>query len=157
MLDFFGFCGLRGSVLFVWAWSLSLRALLSRHFKVTDGDCRLYYTIDMSLHNSYISFGKSDLHVAYPQIVSDVLLVSTWWSDLPQKSGISLSGFILYACCECIVSWVFIAIAAHWTVTNWSSLEVVYRTFLDKPMCEQTSTHWPECQLRKPSHLIWNM
>jgi hypothetical protein len=52
MLDYFGFCGLRGSVLFVWAWSLSLRALLSGHITVTDGDCRLYYTIiDISLHS----------------------------------------------------------------------------------------------------------
>ncbi len=33
---------------------------------VTDGDCRIYYTIlNMLLHNSYISYGKSDPHVVY--------------------------------------------------------------------------------------------
>jgi hypothetical protein len=33
---------------------------------VTDGDCRIYYTImNMLLHNSNISYGKSDPHVVY--------------------------------------------------------------------------------------------
>ncbi len=36
------------------------------HVTVTDGDCRIYYTIlNMSLHNSFISCGKSDPSVAY--------------------------------------------------------------------------------------------
>jgi hypothetical protein len=40
------------------------------------------------------------------------------------------------ACCvEELVPWVFIAM--HWTVTNWSSLEVVYG-LLHELMCKQT-------------------
>jgi hypothetical protein len=36
------------------------------HVTVTDGDCRILYTImNMSSHNSYSSYGKSDPHIVY--------------------------------------------------------------------------------------------
>jgi hypothetical protein len=40
--------------------------LSGEHVNVKYGDCRIYFTImNMSLHSSYISYGKSDLCIAY--------------------------------------------------------------------------------------------
>jgi hypothetical protein len=80
--------------------------------------------MNMSLHNSCISYGKSDLGIAYLHEMFDFLLVSMWCSSLPLKSRILLlahdSSFMsigLWIVCL----WVFIA--ARCTLTNWSSLE----------------------------------
>ncbi len=61
--------------------------------------------------------------------------------------------FIIDACCESIVSWVFIDMC--WTVTNWSSLEVAYG--IDKSMCKQTFNTLAQMEVIKNIEPIWNV
>jgi hypothetical protein len=95
---------------------------------------------DMSLHNSYISYGTSDTHNAYLHklfLVSYLCLRDCGLSSEKWHMAIVL-WFIIDACCESIVCGLWVFIAACSMVTNWSSLNIAYK--IDESMCKQTLT-----------------
>jgi hypothetical protein len=101
----------------------------------------------------YISYGKSDQHVAYLHELYPM-------SCLCPRDEAAFLWRVAYCCWPVMhricMLWIycFVGIYCHvlnWT--NWSTLEVIYRTFLDKLMCQQTSTCWPERWLVYQAHM----
>jgi hypothetical protein len=130
------------------------------HVTLTDGDCRIYYTImSMLLHNSYISYGNSDRHVVYLQeLLWRHACVHLMMRPSSEEWHIPIGPwFIVDACC--VVLWIlclWVFIATPWTVTNWSSLEVVYG-LLYQLMCKQTLNTLIRIEVIWSTKLTWNM
>jgi hypothetical protein len=74
------------------------------------------------------------------------------WSIWPRTGHLKTEPFEYPKCCFLIWFCDYLSSCA-WRITNWSSSEVGYIPFLDETMCEQASTHWPECQLRTISYV----
>ncbi len=115
-----------------------------------------YTNIGMWLHNSYISYLKSDRCIAY---IFKYFLISCL-CPLDKTSFLRRVVYhcllmihrrcVLWLCC----TWVFFAI--RWMVTNWSSLEVVYG-HLHEAMYKQAFNMLTQINIIWSIKHIWNI
>jgi hypothetical protein len=132
--------------------------VLGGRVTVTDGDCRIYYTImNMLLHNSYIIYGTSDPLVVYlHEVFKCPACVHVMKRPSSEEWHISIGPWFIVDA-ACVVNLVSVGIyCTRWTVTNGSSLEVVYG-LLYKLMCKQTLNTLIWIEVFWSTEPIWNI